>query len=269
MRRNILERFRREHGDKPVVRLEHAHVAGIIAARAETPEAANNLRKVLRQLLDHAVAIDLIGRNPASGIRKFKSVGDGFHTWTEEEATRFEARHPPGSRAYVAFALLLYTAQRRSDVVRMGWQHMRGNKIAVLQEKTNTPLLIPIVPALARVLDNVPRTNLTFLLTAKGAPFTPAGFGGWFRDRCNEASLPQCSAHGLRKLAATRLANEGASEREIMSITGHRSVSEVSRYTRAADQERLAERAMNKFLGMEREQELSNLPSRLDKKLAK
>ena len=124
---------------------------------------------------------------------------------------------------------------------------MRTGKIAVRQEKTGASLLIPIAPELAEALALVPRTNMTFLLTERGAPFTAAGFGNWFRDRCDEAGLPQCSAHGLRKLAATQLANAGCSEREIMAITGHKSVSEVSRYVKAADQDRLAGQAMVKM----------------------
>jgi integrase len=266
MRRNILERFRRDHGDKPVARLEHAHIAGIIAAKASTPEAANNLRKVLRHLLDHAVAIKMIASNPVIGVKKFKTAGDGFHTWTEGEVAQFEKRHPAGSRAHLALMLMLITGQRRSDVVGMGWQHVRKNKIAVRQQKTNTPLLIPIVPALAQALEAVPRSNLTFLLTERGAAFTSAGFGNWFRDRCNEAGLPQCSAHGLRKLAATRLAEAGCSEREIMAITRHKSLSEVSRYTKAAEQSRLAEQAMSRMLrGTEGEQKLSSMGTLLDK----
>jgi integrase len=129
----------------------------------------------------------------------------------------------------------------------MGWQHVRTNKIAVRQQKTNTPLLIPIVPGLAHALDHVPRTNLTFLLTSKGAPFVANNFGKRFREWCNEAGLPQCSAHGLRKLTATRLAEAGCSEREIMAVIGHRSISEVSRYTKARNQARLAEQAMAKL----------------------
>ncbi len=266
MRRNILERFRREHGDKPVARLEHEHIASIIAAKANTPEAANNLRKVLRHLLDHAVAIKMIGSNPVIGVKKFKTAGDGVHTWTEQEVSQFIARHPIGSRAYLALALLLYSGQRRSDVVGMGWQNVRKNKIAVRQQKTNTPLLIPIVPALGRALEAVPRSNLTFLLTERGAAFAAAGFGNWFRDRCNEAGLRQCSAHGLRKLAATRLAEAGCSEREIMALTGHSSVSEVSRYVKAAEQSRLAEQAMDRMLrGAEGEQKLSSMGTLLDK----
>ncbi len=86
MRRNILERFRRDHGDKPVARLEHEHIASIITAKANTPEAANNLRKVLRHLLDHAIAIKMIASNPVVGVKKFKTAGDGVHTWSEQRS---------------------------------------------------------------------------------------------------------------------------------------------------------------------------------------
>ena len=87
---------------------------------------------------------------------------------------------------------------------------------------------------------------------------------------CGEAGLPQCRAHGLRKLAATRLANGGCSERENMTITGHRSLSEVSRYTKAAEQVRLAEQAMSKRAqGMNSEQKLSNPATWLDKTSSK
>jgi len=80
--------------------------------------------------------------------------------------------------------------------MKMGWQHVHGEDIDVRQEKTDTPLLIPMHPELIRALASVPRTNLTFLMTERGASFTAAGFGNWFRDRCDEAGLPQCSAQG-------------------------------------------------------------------------
>src|SRR5262249_49603073 len=108
-------------------------------------------------------------------------------------------------------------------------------EMAVRQQKTDEPLMIPMDANLMQALAATPRTNLTFLVTERGAPFTSAGFGNWFRDRCNEAGLAQCSAHGLRKAAATRLANAGCSTDQIKAITGHRSLSEVARYTKAAD----------------------------------
>jgi integrase len=269
VRRNIIERFRNEHGDKPVARLGRTHVKDIIGAKANTPEAANNLLKVLRVMLDYAVDIEMIPSNPAAGVKRYKSRGDGFHSWAESEIAQFQARHLIDTRAGLALALLLYTGQRRGDVIGMGWQHVRGDKIVVRQEKTDTPLMIPMHPELVRALKSLPKTNMTFLMTERGAPFTPAGFGNWFRDQCNLAGLPQCSAHGLRKAAGRRLAEAGCSGEEIKAVLGHKSLSAVAIYTRAADQERLARQALDKLIRAEGEQKLSNHPTRLDKKRRK
>jgi integrase len=268
VRRNVIERFREEHGKKPIARLGRAHIKEIIGRKSATPEAANNLLKVLRVLLRHAVEIDMVETNPAIDVRRYASKGEGIHTWTAREVAQFEMRHPVGSRARLALELLLNTGQRRSDVVRMGWQHVSGDEIAVRQEKTDEPLMIPMHPKLLEALTAVPRTNLTFLMTERGAPFAAAGFGNWFRDRCDEAGLPQCSAHGLRKLMATRLAQAGCSLHQVMAITGHRSMSEVARYTKAADQPRLARQAMT-TLRAEQEQKLSSIKPMLDKKRRK
>jgi integrase len=264
MRRNILERFRNEFGEDRVVDLKHAHIVAMHAAKANTPTAANNFLKILRHLLGHAAALEWISYNPAVGVKKFKIEGDGIPTWTEDEVAQFVARHPIGSAAHLALMLMLWTGQRKSDIVLMGWQHVRktdkGYKIAVRQDKTDEPLLLPITPELDRALAQVPRTNMTFLLTARGSPFKATSFGNWMRKRCDEAGLPDCSAHGLRKLVATRLANAGCSDRMIMAITGHRSVSEVSRYTKARDQASLADRAMRMLSRAEQTAD-ENLPS--------
>ena len=150
------------------------------------------------------------------------------------------------TRARLALALLLYTGQRRGDVIRMGAQHIRGGAIHLTQEKTGAALAIPVHPALAAIIASSSRDHLTFLVTRFGAPFGASAFSHWFRDRCNEAGLPHCSAHGLRKAAARVLAEAGCTAHEIGAITGHSSLAELVRYTKAADQRRLAEAAMAK-----------------------
>lgn len=244
VRRNILERFRVGYGDLPVKGLTRSVLDKIVGDRSNTPMAANNLIKVIGYLLDHAVALNMIAANAARGVKRYRNKSDGHHAWREEEIEQYIARHRLDTRAGLALALLLYIAQRRGDVVRMGWQHVTGDLIAVRQEKTDTPLSIPMHPELLKALEAQPRTNMTFLLTERGAPFTSAGFGNWFRDRCDEAKLPHCSAHGLRKAAATRLANIGCTNEQIKAITGHRSDASLAPYTRAADQVRLARQAM-------------------------
>jgi integrase len=127
----------------------------------------------------------------------------------------------------------------------MGWQHVRNDFIAVKQQKTGTELSVPLHPELRTTLAKAPEANLMFLLTAKGAPFTAAGFGNWFREVVSAAGLSdECSAHGLRKAAARRLAEAGCTPHEIMAITGHKTLKEVERYTREASQARLGAAAM-------------------------
>ena len=159
MRRNIIERFRVEHGDKPLKGLGRAHIKAMIGTKALTPEAANNLLKVLRTLLSYAADMEMLPTNPALGTKGYKSEGEGFHTWTESEVGQFQIRHPIDTRAGLALALLLYTGQRRGDVVKFGWQHLRGDVIIVRQEKTDAALEIPMLSELARALQATPRNK--------------------------------------------------------------------------------------------------------------
>jgi integrase len=244
---NIIERFRAEHGERPYAALQREHVRRLVAARAETPEAANSLLKILHTLMQFAVNEGMRPDDPTAGVKRIRSKSEGFATWSEEQIAAFEARWPEGTRQRLAFALLLYTGQRRSDVVRMGRQHIRNGAIDVRQQKTGTRLAVPIHRALRAALDACPSDNLTFLTTRAGQPFTSAGFGNWFADAVRAAGLAGIAAHGLRKAAARRLAEAGCTAHQIAAITGHRSLQEVARYTRAADQALSADAAMAKL----------------------
>jgi integrase len=246
VRRNILERFRAEHGDKRVKLFERRHLIDVISDKAtSTPAAAQVLLKVIRGLLQFCVDIDLRQSNPAVGIRNVKVRSDGIYSWSEPDIAKFRAYHALGTRPRLALELALNTTQRRSDLVRMGWQHLRDGRLHVRQQKTGTPLNIPVHPELRVALDNTPTDNLTFLVTRDGSPFTPAGFGNHFREWCNEAGLPKaCSVHGLRKAGIRRLAESGCTAHQIMSISGHKSLQEAQGYCTAVDQKQLAEAAM-------------------------
>jgi integrase len=171
---------------------------------------------------------------------------DGWASWGEEEIAAFKSRHSIGSRARLALGLLLYTAQRRSDVLRMGRQHLRNGILEVRQQKTRAVLAIPVHPELQAILDATPTDNLTFLVTERGKPFAPGSFNDIFRRWCEEADIPkQFTPHGLRKAACRRLAELGCSASQVMAISGHRSLSEAEKYVRAADQRRLARDAID------------------------
>ena len=242
-RRNILERFAEEHGGKRAAMLQREHIQAMFAKKRDKRFAARNWLKTIRALMQFAVADGRLKEDPTAGIKNLSSKTEGFASWTEDDIAKFERRFPIGTRERLALELLLFTAQRRSDVVRMGRQHIRNGAIEVMQQKTGTKLAIPIHPNLQAALDAVPSNHLTFLTTLYGRPFSAPGFTNWFRFTCNQAGLPRgITAHGLRKAAARRLAEAGCSANVIASITGHRSLNEVERYTRAADQARMARR---------------------------
>jgi integrase len=246
MRKNILERFRREHPDKEIACLQRKHIEEMIKAKA-TPTIAKSFCKVLRALMVHCIK-DLRIRedDPTRGIElpRIKKT-EGFYTWTEDDITVFEEAHPVGTRARLAFALLLYTLQRRSDVVHLGRQHIRNGAFQIRQKKTGTVLSIPVHPDLKRILDETPSDHLTFITTKSGKPFTTESFGNWFHDMCKEAGLPEgASAHGLRKAGCRRLAEAGCSAKQIASLSGHLTLTEVQRYVEKADQVRLGKDAM-------------------------
>lgn len=244
-RRGIIERVRRDAGTFPVAGLMGKHVLALRDKRRDTPAAANNLLKVLRWMMAFAVSRGLRKDNPVTGIKPLKVSGDGFHTWTETEIAKFEARWPVGTKERLAFDLLLWTVQRSGDVRLMGRQNLRDGSLTFTQGKTGVPLSLPVLAPLAASLAHVPADQMLFVVTERGAPRTAKGFGNWFSAACREAGLSHCSAHGLRKSGATRLANAGRSESEIMAWTGHQSPSEVQRYTRARDQKSLADRAVS------------------------
>jgi len=244
--RGVIDRFCIQYGDNRVTGLKREHVVRLVAARAERPVAANTLRKVLRAMMKHAVEIGLRADDPTRDVRAIRVKSDGFHSWNDDEIAQFEKRHPTGTPARLALALLLYTGQRRSDVVRMGPQHIRNGLLGVRQQKTGFELAIPVHSALAAVIAETPTYHLTFLTNQFGRPFTAGYFGQWFREQCDMAGLRHCSAHGLRKAAARRLAEAGCTAHEIAAITGHASLKEIARYTEAADRKRLAVSAMAK-----------------------
>jgi integrase len=142
----------------------------------------------------------------------------------------------------LAFGLLLYTAQRRSDVVKISPQDISGDTIQVCQQKTKAKLKIPIHLKLRKIIEATSVTGVKVLLVTRyGDAFTAKGFGNWFQSLCDEAGLPKhCAAHGMRKVACRRLAEAGCSANVIASISGHKTWGEITRYTQASDQERLA-----------------------------
>jgi integrase len=246
-RRHILDKFRERHGDKRIFRVERGkrvmlltreHVQKIVNEKTATPFAQRNFLNTLRALFRWATSEGRVPDDPTIGVTRVKAKTTGFKTWSEAHIERFEAAHAIGTKARLAFALLLYTGQRRGDVLKMGPQHVHRGVLTIDQGKTEgseeAHLEIPIHPKLREIIDATPSGHLSFLVTSFGKPYSSNGFGNWFRELCDEAGCHDVSAHGLRKATTRRLAEIGCSTHEIAAITGHATLAEVDRYTKAA-----------------------------------
>ncbi|WP_291048363.1 tyrosine-type recombinase/integrase [Hyphomonas sp.] len=264
-RRRIIDKFVDEFGSLPAARLERQHVTKLISKRSGTPAAANELLKVLRVIYSHGQRHGLVSIDPTQGIRKVKDQSEGHRTWTDDEIEHFRKSYPSGTRERLALELFLCTGQRVSDVTRMGRQHLKGGAISITQQKTGQPVAVPVLPELQAEIDRIDLGQAMFILTDRGAPYGVKSLSQWFVARTKACGLPDgLSPHGLRKACARRLAEAGCSPHEIAAITGHRSLSEVARYSRAADRLKLARQAMHKLSpDMEREQNLANQEGRL------
>jgi integrase len=215
--------------------------------KADKPGAANNRLKYLSAMFGWAADVGHLKSNPARDVRPLRYASAGFYTWTVGDVAQFQARHPVGTKARLALALLLFLGVRRGDVVTLGRQHVRDGWIRFVPRKTRHRRQRlsekPILPELASIIAAGPCGDLTFLVTEYGQAFTAAGFGAWFRKRCDEAGLPRCTAHGLRKAGATIAAENGATDRELMALYDWTTAGQATVYTAAADRKKLAGRA--------------------------
>jgi len=232
----------------PLIRMKAKAIRVLRNRKASRAEAANGRLKAIRAVFAWAIEEELISSNPAREVARIRTDSSGYHSWTMEEVEKFERHHAVGSKARLALAILLYTGVRRSDLVRLGRQHVQDGWLHFQQYKNRNrhpvDMQIPILPELQRIIDASPTGDLTFLVTDYGQPFTPAGFSNRFRQWCNQAGLPHCTAHGLRKAAAAIAAENGATEHQLMSIFGWQTIKEAERYTKVARRKKMAGDAM-------------------------
>jgi site-specific recombinase XerD len=268
VRRGILENICKLCGSKPYALMEPRHVRQLRDKKANVPGTANGWVKALRQLFNWAKEAFGLRANPAKEVPYISTDGEGFHSWTVEEVRQFEKRHSLGTKARLALDLLLYTGVRRSDVILLGKQmEVRAGtalKFTVTKgrRRFKKELELPILPRLRKSIDATPSQHLTYLLTPSGKPYGHGGFGNWFRKRCDEAGLPKCAAHGLRKAGATLAAENGASAHQLMAIFGWSSLKDAELYTRRANQSKLARSAMH-LIEMD-ENEIVSLSAEVD-----
>lgn len=208
-------------------------------AEAPTVGVGRTWLITIREFCKWAVGEKLITTDPTAGIVIKLPKSDGHETWTEEQIAQFEARWPIGTRERLLFSLLLYTGQRCSDVRLLGPSSIMKGAFPITQQKTGAEVTIPVHAELAKAIEACKVVGLGyFLTTSTGKPLDQRDLNKWFRQACREAGLPDtCVPHGLRKACCRRLAQAGASTKLIAAVSGHQTLKEIERYTKAFDNE--------------------------------
>lgn len=197
--------------------------------------------------------------NPERFTDRRKENPDGYHTWTEGKIAQFLAFHQLGTRPRLAASLMMNTGAAQQDVIHVGWQNISGDRIRYRRHKTDVGSDYPILPELANELRHAPADRMLFLTLGQGRPYKPETFGNWLKDKCKATGLPHCSAHGLRKGDATRIADEGGTEPEVMSFLAHATPKDGATYTKKAGRAKPDDRGLSRVSGVKTEQKLSNL----------
>lgn len=271
-RDNILQHVLAKNGDRAVEEITDDAIRAGREKRKETPAAANNFLKTMRALFRWAKEEKLVDVDPAKDVKFIKVKTEGFTPWTMDDVAAYRKHWVLGTRERLAIEILINTGLRRSDLVRIGRQHVKDQIIHIRAGKNGVELYIPILPRLAEALGAGPIGEMSFLSSQYGRPMTKESFGNVFKSWCRSAGIEDKSAHGLRKLAATIVAENGGSEQELQALFGWTTNTMSAVYTREANRKRQALQAAFKMLqemerneAENRDQNVNRLPTPMGK----
>lgn len=250
-RENIMLHVLKESGGKPYAAIRPKHIQDGIERRSKTPSAARNFLDTMKGMFRWARKRDHVKVDPtAFDIEPPKrKKGNGFPAWTRDDVDAYRRRWPLGTRQRVWLDVILYTGLRRGDLNRIGKQHVRDGVATIRTEKggETVTVTLPILPSLQATLDRGPIGDLAWICGARGEPFTKESFGNEFSQAARQAGIPK-SAHGVRKIAATIAAENGATGKELDALFGWVDGGKTSAiYTAAADRARLSSQAIGKL----------------------
>jgi integrase len=230
--------------------LRRRHIIKIRDELKQTSGGKNNLIKHLRGLFAWAIEVELLDQNPTDNIKKIK-VSKPHKTMTLSEMKQYLERHGPGTKARFGMMLAFWTHLRVNDIARAGRQHIRNGRLVLTPNKTTRSSGVTIDLALPdpllKEIDNQPRKNLALMAKEDGSAYTVKGLANRYKDWFVQAGLEHLSVHAIRKGAATILAENGATENQLMARLGWTTHDQPSLYTREANRRKLADES-DKFL---------------------
>lgn len=247
--RRGLDDITTRYGTAKMADLEARHIRLDIARLKPNP--ANARLKIWRALCRWCAEVGITPTDAAQGIQKTRTAQtDGHSPWSREDVAKFRAHWPIESPQRLALEAMFWTGARTSDAVRLSDAMIdREGWLTFRQQKTGGEVAIPLrrpSPAfaeedghLAAALAARPVRHIVWMVTAHGKPRSVKATSQWFAAAARAAGIEGKTAHGLRKLRAQIMAENGATAHQIAAWTGHKSLSEVEHYSKSADRKRI------------------------------
>lgn len=248
--RRMLKIARDAWGELASDGLRPSHIQGVVDGFAAKPGKANEFLGTMRALSAWARARDKIPHTLTEGVKPYAKTS-GHKPWTPAQIAAVDQLKGMIRRGIM---LYLYTGQRGSDIVRLGWTDIDEGGFSLTQRKTKREVWCPIVPELAAEMATWEKAPGPFVRQANGKPYNRKLF--WLHYTQAVEKIPELAGatlHGLRCTAVVRLRRKGLSTSQIGDITGM-SLQMIERYCRFADKKAngkaalisLEERARNK-----------------------
>lgn len=257
-RENIMLHVLKLSGDEPFGAIDSDDITAGLDKRADTPSAARNFLDTMRGLYQWAKSRGHVRRDPTADVKPPKRRRNaGFAPWTHEDVDAYRKRWPLGTVQRVWLDVLLYTGLRRGDAALVGPKHVTDGFIVIATEKSGERVVVtlPILDVLQATLDAGPTGDETWIVGERGRRFVKEAFGNAFSEAATAAGVLK-SAHGVRKIAATIAAENGATESELDALFGWTGGRMAAHYTKNANRAKLAKQAAEK---------LKSIPSPLEK----
>jgi integrase len=237
--RRVIDALKQRYGTGLINDLQPRHVKTIRneirdAFTGSAADIAISIISTLWDFADEQLNLDLPGADPTHGIKR-AHVGHHEHEpWPQDLIARFMAEASP--RLGFAVRLALGTGLRRSDLVKLRWNDLKGDHFQVCQQKTGEPVMVGCTQELLAELATMPRIADTIIVGDRGDAITAASLSRMVRLQLRAMGVAGLSIHGLRKNAGVAIAEAGGTEREIMARLGHKTPQMAAHYTKRASQ---------------------------------
>ena len=231
-------------GKMPIAALGREHVAELQYRLRKTPIAANDAVGALSRMLNRAEAWGLVpaGSNPCRFVTRYRTRRPERFLTEDEfrglgaalDAVEAEGRIPVHAAA--ALRLLMLTGCRCGEVLGLRWEDVALERSEVgLRDSKTGPRVVPLSPAAARVLTDLPRiAGNPWVIAGRepGSRLTHIAYY-WYRVR-ERAGLDDVRLHDLRHSFASRALALGEDLTMIGKLLGHRKIQTTARYAHLA-----------------------------------